>query len=181
MHRGLGAATVPGRGSNHRIRRGGYAPAPPSMDPFVTNRGPLVSVGAPSLQGIPVGDLLLTRESEGQMSDLAGNAMTTTVVGAACSPRSSSRGRARRGRPGRGLLKKDEALRMSAAGKSWATRLSGSAGGAAGARGLSARLPAPMTQGEGPRVCPWLTRQVLTIFAKQSRVLDVVRLRRASQ
>ena len=35
-----------------------------------------------SLQGIPVDDLLLTRESEGQMSDLAGNAMTTTVVGA---------------------------------------------------------------------------------------------------
>lgn len=37
---------------------------------------------SPVLQGIPVDDLLLTRESEGQMSDLAGNAMTTTVVGA---------------------------------------------------------------------------------------------------
>ena len=55
----------------------------PSMVPFVTNRGgPLVGVEALSLQGIPVEDLLLTRESEGQMSDLAGNAMTTTVVGA---------------------------------------------------------------------------------------------------
>ena len=54
----------------------------PSMVPFVTNRGgPLVGVEALSLQGIPVDDLLLTRESEGQMSDLAGNAMTTTVVG----------------------------------------------------------------------------------------------------
>ena len=55
----------------------------PSMVPFVTNRGgPLVGIEALSLQGIPVDDLLLTRESEGQMSDLAGNAMTTTVVGA---------------------------------------------------------------------------------------------------
>ena len=55
----------------------------PSMVPFVTNRGgPLVGIEALSLQGIPVDDLLLTRESENQMSDLAGNAMTTTVVGA---------------------------------------------------------------------------------------------------
>ena len=35
-----------------------------------------------SLQGIPVDDLLLTKESEDQMADLAGNAMTSTVVGA---------------------------------------------------------------------------------------------------
>ena len=36
----------------------------PSMVPFVTNRGgPLVGVEALSLQGIPVEDLLLTRES----------------------------------------------------------------------------------------------------------------------
>ena len=34
-----------------------------------------------SLQGIPVDDLLLTRESEDNMADLAGNAMTSTVVG----------------------------------------------------------------------------------------------------
>jgi len=55
----------------------------PSMVPFVTNRGgPLVGIEALSLQGIPVDDLLLTRETENQMSDLAGNAMTTTVVGA---------------------------------------------------------------------------------------------------
>ena len=54
----------------------------PSMVPFVTNRGgPLVGIEALSLQGIPVDDLLLTRENENQMSDLAGNAMTTTVVG----------------------------------------------------------------------------------------------------
>ena len=49
---------------------------------MVTNRGgPLVGIEALSLQGIPVDDLLLTRENENQMSDLAGNAMTTTVVG----------------------------------------------------------------------------------------------------
>ena len=54
----------------------------PSMVPFVTNRGgPLVGIEALALQGIPVDDLLLTRENENQMSDLAGNAMTTTVVG----------------------------------------------------------------------------------------------------
>jgi site-specific DNA-cytosine methylase len=55
----------------------------PSMVPYVTNRGgPLVGIEALSLQGIPVDDLLLTRESEDQMADLAGNAMTSTVVGA---------------------------------------------------------------------------------------------------
>ena len=47
------------------------------MVPFVTNRGgPLVGIEALSLQGIPVDDLLFTRESEGQMSDLAGRGQT---------------------------------------------------------------------------------------------------------
>jgi len=36
-----------------------------------------------SLQGIPIEKLLLTRESQRQLQDLAGNAMTSTVVGAA--------------------------------------------------------------------------------------------------
>eukprot|EP00873_Tetraselmis_striata_P026775 jgi/Tetstr1/447039/TSEL_034496.t1 len=54
----------------------------PSMVPFVTNRGgPLIGLEALSLQGIPVDDLMLTRQSEDQMADLAGNAMTSTVVG----------------------------------------------------------------------------------------------------
>ena len=44
--------------------------------------GALRGLEALSLQGIPVDDLLLTRESEDQLADLAGNAMTTTVVGA---------------------------------------------------------------------------------------------------
>ncbi|KAJ3409272.1 hypothetical protein HDV05_004536 [Chytridiales sp. JEL 0842] len=54
----------------------------PSMIPFITNRGgPLVGLEALSLQGIPVDELLLTRETEDQLADLAGNAMTSTVVG----------------------------------------------------------------------------------------------------
>jgi hypothetical protein len=43
------------------------------MVPYVTNRGgPLTGLEALSLQGIPVDDLILTRESEDQMADLAG-------------------------------------------------------------------------------------------------------------
>ncbi|KAJ3211992.1 hypothetical protein HDU67_004137 [Dinochytrium kinnereticum] len=54
----------------------------PSMIPYITNRGgPLVGLEALSLQGIPVDELLLTRETEDQLADLAGNAMTSTVVG----------------------------------------------------------------------------------------------------
>lgn len=55
----------------------------PSMIPYVTNRGgPMVGLEALSLQGLPVDELLLTRETEDQLADLAGNAMSTTVVGA---------------------------------------------------------------------------------------------------
>jgi len=54
----------------------------PTMVPFVTNRGgPLIGLEALSLQGIPVDDLMLTRQTEDQLADLAGNAMTSTVVG----------------------------------------------------------------------------------------------------
>ncbi|KAJ3065360.1 hypothetical protein HDU98_011270 [Podochytrium sp. JEL0797] len=56
----------------------------PTMIACITNRGgPLVGLEALSLQGIPVDKLLLTRETEDQLADLAGNAMTSTVVGAA--------------------------------------------------------------------------------------------------
>lgn len=55
----------------------------PNMIPWVTSRGgPVTGREALALQGIPVRDLLLTSESEDQLADLAGNAMTTTVVGA---------------------------------------------------------------------------------------------------
>ncbi|KAJ3199694.1 hypothetical protein HDU82_000216, partial [Entophlyctis luteolus] len=55
----------------------------PSMIAYITNRGgPLVGLEALSLQGIPIDELLLTRETEDQLADLAGNAMTSTVVGA---------------------------------------------------------------------------------------------------
>ncbi|CCM02539.1 uncharacterized protein FIBRA_04641 [Fibroporia radiculosa] len=55
----------------------------PSMIPYITNRGgPMVGIEALSMQGLPVDELLLTRETEDQLADLAGNAMSTTVVGA---------------------------------------------------------------------------------------------------
>ncbi|KAF9497116.1 hypothetical protein BDN71DRAFT_1445134 [Pleurotus eryngii] len=55
----------------------------PSMIPYITNRGgPMVGIEALGMQGLPVDKLLLTRESEDQLADLAGNAMSTTVVGA---------------------------------------------------------------------------------------------------
>ncbi|KAF8906255.1 hypothetical protein CPB84DRAFT_1770364 [Gymnopilus junonius] len=55
----------------------------PSMIPYITNRGgPMVGLEALSMQGLPVDKLLLTRETEDNLADLAGNAMSTTVVGA---------------------------------------------------------------------------------------------------
>jgi hypothetical protein len=54
------------------------------MIAYVTNRGgPLIGREALSLQGIPLSGLLLTKESEDQLADLAGNAMSTTVVASA--------------------------------------------------------------------------------------------------
>ncbi|KAI8823181.1 uncharacterized protein EV422DRAFT_394885 [Fimicolochytrium jonesii] len=54
----------------------------PSMIAYITTRGgPLIGREALSLQGIIVDELLLTRETEDQLADLAGNAMSTTVVG----------------------------------------------------------------------------------------------------
>ena len=41
----------------------------------------MVGLEALSMQGLPIDKLLLTRESEDQLADLAGNAMSTTVVG----------------------------------------------------------------------------------------------------
>ncbi|KAJ4466088.1 hypothetical protein C8J55DRAFT_565810 [Lentinula edodes] len=55
----------------------------PSMIPYITNRGgPMIGLEALSMQGLPVDRMLLTRETEDQLADLAGNAMSTTVVGA---------------------------------------------------------------------------------------------------
>lgn len=54
----------------------------PSGMPFLTSRGgPVTGLEALSLQGLPIGELLLTRESDDQLQNLAGNAMTSTVVG----------------------------------------------------------------------------------------------------
>jgi len=116
----------------------------PSMVPFVTNRGgPLVGVEALSLQGIPVEDLLLTRESEGQMSDLAGNAMTTTVVGA-CMLSALLLMKdelVKHGDTVKEGLAKEEAKRKSAAGKNLGNKAQQlSAGGAAGAQGAVGKV-----------------------------------------
>lgn len=42
----------------------------------------MVGLEALAMQGLPIDKLLLTRETEDQLADLAGNAMSTTVVGA---------------------------------------------------------------------------------------------------
>ena len=56
----------------------------PSGIPFLTTRGgPITGLEALSLQGLPIDRLILTRESQRELQDLAGNAMTSTVVGAA--------------------------------------------------------------------------------------------------
>ena len=65
--------------------RVGIAPCfTPTMIPYLTNRGgPLVGAEALGLQGIPVDELNFTRETQDQLADLAGNAMSSTVVGSA--------------------------------------------------------------------------------------------------
>ncbi|ODM20657.1 hypothetical protein SI65_03710 [Aspergillus cristatus] len=52
--------------------------------PYITTRGgPLCGLEALALQGLPLDRLLLTRERHRELQDLAGNAMSSTVVGAA--------------------------------------------------------------------------------------------------
>lgn len=51
---------------------------------FITSRGgPLLGIEALALQGIPIDKLLLGNDSQRDLHDLAGNAMSSTVVGAA--------------------------------------------------------------------------------------------------
>lgn len=54
----------------------------PAMIPYITSRGgPMVGLEALGLQGLPTDGLILSKETEDQLADLAGNAMSTTVVG----------------------------------------------------------------------------------------------------
>jgi site-specific DNA-cytosine methylase len=56
----------------------------PTGIPFSTLRGgPIIGLEALALQGLPIDKLQLTRESQSKLQDLAGNAMSSTVVGAA--------------------------------------------------------------------------------------------------
>ncbi|PGH06832.1 hypothetical protein AJ80_08105 [Polytolypa hystricis UAMH7299] len=51
---------------------------------FVTSRGgPLLGIEALALQGIPIDRLILSSDAQRELHDLAGNAMSSTVVGAA--------------------------------------------------------------------------------------------------
>ncbi|KAL5612206.1 hypothetical protein BROUX41_000254 [Berkeleyomyces rouxiae] len=55
----------------------------PKGNPFVTNQGrPLLGLEAVGLQGIDIDRIVPSIETQMQLQDLAGNAMTTTVVGA---------------------------------------------------------------------------------------------------
>ncbi|KAL2807643.1 hypothetical protein BJX63DRAFT_425199 [Aspergillus granulosus] len=52
--------------------------------PYMTTRGgPLCGLESLALQGLPLDRLLLTHETQRELQDLAGNAMSSTVVGAA--------------------------------------------------------------------------------------------------
>ncbi|KAF5859603.1 hypothetical protein ETB97_002632 [Aspergillus alliaceus] len=56
----------------------------PSGIPYLTTRGgPLCGLESLALQGLPLDRLILARESQAELQQLAGNAMSSTVVGAA--------------------------------------------------------------------------------------------------
>lgn len=56
----------------------------PKGNLFETHRGgPLIGLEVFALQGMPIGDLNLNKESSKLLQDLAGNAMSTTVIGSA--------------------------------------------------------------------------------------------------
>lgn len=47
---------------------------------MTTRGGPVSGTEALSLQGLPLDRMLLTRETQAELMDMAGNAMTSTVV-----------------------------------------------------------------------------------------------------
>lgn len=56
----------------------------PSGMPYLTDRaGPLTGLHALQLQGIPIEELIFTSETDAELRDLAGNAMSSTIVGCA--------------------------------------------------------------------------------------------------
>ena len=56
----------------------------PSGIPYISTRGgPIVGLEVLALQGLPVDRIVLTSETNRQIKDLAGNAMSTTVIAAA--------------------------------------------------------------------------------------------------
>ena len=56
----------------------------PSGNPFLSTRGgPITGLEALALQGLPIDQIVLGRETRAQLQNMAGNAMSTTVVAAA--------------------------------------------------------------------------------------------------
>src|SRR5207253_6225905 len=57
---------------------------PPTILPYTTlfRSRPVTGTETLSLQGLPVDELVISTETQAQLRDMAGNAMTVTVVGA---------------------------------------------------------------------------------------------------
>ncbi|KAJ5628696.1 hypothetical protein N7490_010924 [Penicillium lividum] len=71
-----------GRSAENTTAFGTIGCLTPSGMPFSTVRGgPLTGLEALALQGLPIDRMILSHESSRELQDLAGNAMTTTVVG----------------------------------------------------------------------------------------------------
>jgi hypothetical protein len=88
----------------------------PTGMPFLTSRGfPLLGLEALALQGLPLQNLLLTRETPRQLQDLAGNAMSSTVVAAAMLSALIA---------GHSILRKEQTIEETAAETSVATAAS---------------------------------------------------------
>ncbi|CAG8374639.1 unnamed protein product [Penicillium salamii] len=69
------------RGNDSLVGTGIAGCLTPKGLPFVTTRGgPVSGSEALSLQGLPLDRMLITRETQAELMDMAGNAMTSTVV-----------------------------------------------------------------------------------------------------
>ncbi|KAF6835386.1 DNA repair protein rad8 [Colletotrichum musicola] len=74
-----------GQNVDRQTRKPGTAPCIlPGAELFVSSYGrPIIGLEALQMQGIPLNCIKMSRETEKQLMSLAGNAMTTTVAGAA--------------------------------------------------------------------------------------------------
>ncbi|KAL1881427.1 hypothetical protein VTK73DRAFT_3945 [Phialemonium thermophilum] len=69
-------------GTNFVSKFGSIGCLTPSGQPILTDQmRPITGMESLGLQGLPVDDLVLSTETQAQLQDLAGNAMTVTVIG----------------------------------------------------------------------------------------------------